>query len=83
MTALAKDRARFVETEIDQDIVVMVLDNGEFFSLQGTARAAWKLIDGTRVLAALATRYAVWESRRRPKLATSELSLPWRAISPA
>ncbi|HUQ14232.1 MAG TPA: PqqD family protein [Novosphingobium sp.] len=58
---LAKDAARFVETRIDDEAVVMNLDSGDFFSLQGTARAVWELLDGTRdrdgVVADLAERY--------------------------
>lgn len=48
MTILAKQTDRFAETDIDEEIVVMRLDNGEFFSLAGTAAATWRLIDGTR-----------------------------------
>ncbi|MEO7865278.1 MAG: PqqD family protein, partial [Sphingomicrobium sp.] len=36
------------ETGIDDEIVIMRLDNGEFFALSGTAAAAWCLIDGKR-----------------------------------
>lgn len=48
MMALSKLSGRFVETDIDSEIVVMRLDNGEFFSLAGTAAAIWRLIDGSR-----------------------------------
>jgi hypothetical protein len=48
MTALSKVSGRFVETDIDSEIVVMRLDNGEFFSLAGTAAEVWRLIDGLR-----------------------------------
>jgi PqqD family protein of HPr-rel-A system len=48
MTALAKQAGRFTETAIDEEIVVMHLGSGEFFSLAGTAAATWRLIDGTR-----------------------------------
>lgn len=48
MTVLAKQAGRFTEAEIDDEIVVMRLDTGEFFSLAGTAAATWRLIDGTR-----------------------------------
>ena len=61
MTTFAKRANRFSETDIDQEIVVMRLDNGEFFSLEGTAAATWRLIDGTRdraaLIEALATEY--------------------------
>lgn len=53
MIALIKQVDRFTETNIDDEIVVMRLDSGDFFSLADTAAAAWRLIDGTRDRAAL------------------------------
>ena len=53
MTALIKRADRFTETVIDDEIVIMRLDNGEFFALSQTAAAIWRLIDGTRDRAAL------------------------------
>ncbi len=59
---LAKAAARFSETTIDTETVVMDLDSGDFFSLTGTARAIWEMIDGTRnraaLIAALASEFA-------------------------
>ncbi len=52
-TPLSKAADRFSETAIDDEIVVMSLENGDFFSLTGTARSIWLLIDGTRDRAAL------------------------------
>lgn len=48
MNAIVKQPDRFSETGIDDEIVLMRLDNGEFFSLAGTAAATWRLIDGKR-----------------------------------
>ena len=45
---IAKLTERFTETEIDDEIVVMQLDTGDFFSLTGTGTAIWRLIDSTR-----------------------------------
>jgi hypothetical protein len=53
MKAPTKQVERFTETSIDDEIVVMRLDNGDFFSLEGTAAATWRLIDGTRDRSAL------------------------------
>ena len=53
MTILTKQTNRFTETEIDDEIVVMLLDSGEFYSLTGTAAAIWRLVDGARDQAAL------------------------------
>ncbi len=53
MVAIEKLSERFTETDVDDEIIVMRLDNGEFFALSGTAAAAWRLIDGKRDRAAL------------------------------
>jgi hypothetical protein len=53
MNALTKQRDRFAETDVDDEIVLMRLDNGEFFSMAGTAAATWRLIDGKRDRAGL------------------------------
>lgn len=55
---LAKAAGRFSETAIDDEVVVMSLENGDFFSLTGSAKAIWLLIDGTRDRAALLTEPA-------------------------
>jgi len=66
MSKLSKQTDRFSETDIDNEIVVMRLDNGDFFSLSGTAASIWRLIDGTRdraaLLAELAAEYGTDES---------------------
>ncbi|MFN3517094.1 MAG: PqqD family protein [Novosphingobium sp.] len=58
---LSKIAGAFSETEIDDEVVVMRLSDGTFFSLTSTAAAIWKLIDGTRsrdaVLAALTAEF--------------------------
>ena len=53
MTNLTKRTDRFTQAEIDDEIVVMLLDTGEFYSLTGTASAIWRLIDGTHDQAAM------------------------------
>ncbi|QIK95822.1 PqqD family protein [Sphingomonas sp. HDW15A] len=53
MTYLSKMADRLTEAEIDDEIVVMRTDTGEFYSLTGTAAAIWRLIDGTRDRAAV------------------------------
>ena len=59
--ALARAEGRFSESRIDDEVVLMQIDSGEFFSLSGTAAAIWELIDGTRnratLVAELAERY--------------------------
>jgi len=60
-------RSDLVETAIDEEIIVMRLDNGELYSLTGTAAAAWRLIDGRRdraaLVAALTEDYSAPEGR--------------------
>ena len=61
--AISKAAGQFSETAIDDEIVVMHLVSGEFFSLTGTGQALWLMIDGTRtrdaLLAAAAAQYGV------------------------
>ena len=38
----------FVETKIGDELIVMHLESGEFFSLRGTAAEIWELADGGR-----------------------------------
>ena len=53
MTVITKRLDRLTEAEIDDEIVVMLIDKGEFFSVSGSGVAIWRLIDGTRDRAAL------------------------------
>jgi hypothetical protein len=66
MAAISKMTDRFTETVIDDEIVIMSLDSGEFFALTGTAAATWRLIDGSRdrasIVAELADQFAASES---------------------
>lgn len=66
-SALVKRADRFVETEIDGEMVVMELETGDFFSLSGSALSIWQLIDGTRdrasLAAAVAAEYQLTESQ--------------------
>ena len=55
---LTKDPAAYAETRIDDEIVVMNLASGDFFSLEDSAAAIWDLIDGTRPRAAVLTALA-------------------------
>jgi len=67
MAALTKLVGRFTETGVDDEIIVMRLDNGEFFALSGTAAVVWRLIDGQRdrsaLLAELAAQFAADEDQ--------------------
>ncbi len=67
---IVKDPARFVETAIGDEIVVMQLDSGDFFSLCGSARAIWEAIDGARDQAGLCTALA----KEFPEVPQSELA---------
>jgi PqqD family protein of HPr-rel-A system len=48
MTALIKLVDRFSETTVDDEIVVMHLGSGDFFSLKDSAKTIWEHIDGAR-----------------------------------
>lgn len=51
--AIVKLPAAFRETTVGEEVAVMRLSDGDFFSLTGTARAIWELIDGQRDAAAI------------------------------
>lgn len=63
MTTPTKLTANFVETEVDGEVVLMRLADGDFFALDGTGLAIWQAIDGTRdraqIMALLAERFDV------------------------
>lgn len=46
MTVARKLTANFIETEVDDEVLIVDLDGGELFSLSGTALDIWRLIDG-------------------------------------
>jgi hypothetical protein len=58
MPAIKKLSSRFTEAELDDEIVIMHVDTGEFFGLSDTAAAAWRLMDGQRDRAALLSALA-------------------------
>ena len=45
ITTITKRPDQFSETAIDEETVVMSLDSGDFFSLSGTGRTIWQLLD--------------------------------------
>lgn len=55
---IAKAADKFTETDIDDETVVMNIESGDFFSLTGTARAIWTLIDGKSGLATITANLA-------------------------
>lgn len=75
MTLLpAKDPKRFAETRIGEEVVVMNLATGDFFSLTGTAAAVWELLDGRpeheSTVAELADRFSASPDEVRADLDT-------------
>lgn len=67
---LAKAAGTYSETTIDDEVVVMSLATGDFFSLTGTARAIWQQLDGapTRagLIAALAKEFGAEQAAIEP-----------------
>lgn len=72
MTALAKRADQFSETTVDDEVVVMHLSSGDFFSLTDTAKAIWEQIDGARsreaIIADLAQEYGVTAEQIAPEI---------------
>jgi pyrroloquinoline quinone biosynthesis protein D len=44
----------YVATEIDDEVILLRLRDGEIFSLQGTSREIWACIDGVRTVGGIA-----------------------------
>lgn len=67
---IRKTRARFSETAIDEEIVAMNLDTGDFFSLTHTGKEIWELIDEFSdrevIIEALAKAYGAEKSSIGP-----------------
>lgn len=63
MAAPRKIESAFIATDLDEEIVLVGVDSGEFLSLEGTARAIWCAIDGARdtsqIAALLSDRYDI------------------------
>lgn len=71
MTSTPKKHApAFVETKIGEEMIVMHLESGEFFSLKGTASEIWSLIDGEQSTADIVTTLA--ERHDAPEEAVKE-----------
>ena len=50
--------ANFVATEVDHELLIVDLDGGLLFSLEGSAREVWHAIDGVASEAEIASRMA-------------------------
>ncbi|UIP07229.1 PqqD family protein [Erythrobacter sp. SDW2] len=48
MSAIEKCTSAFIETTVDDEVVIVSLDEGKFFSLRDTGLAIWSKIDGIR-----------------------------------
>ena len=48
----------FVETDVDDETLIVDMDGGLLFSLSGTGLAVWQAIDGRRDSGAIAIRMA-------------------------
>jgi Coenzyme PQQ synthesis protein D (PqqD) len=61
MSAPEKCTSAFIETVVDDELVIVSLNEGKFFSLKDTGLAIWGKIDGVRsraeILAELAEEY--------------------------
>ena len=55
---ITKRPDQFSESAIDDEIVLMSLDSGTFFSLSGTGRTIWELLDRHAERTALITELA-------------------------
>ena len=69
MAAIQKLTGNFTEADVDDEIIIMRLDNGELLSLVDSAAAAWRLMDGSRDCRALVQALAVQYEASEPQIA--------------
>ncbi len=73
-----------VETMVDDEIVLMHIDNGKFFSLSNTGRKAWELLEEHSSLgalvAAIRAEYDVPEETCRSELVAMLAKLEERTL---
>ena len=60
----------FVATEIDDEVILLRLRDGEIFSLQGTSREIWQCIDGARNVGSIADELAARHDAIRDTVAS-------------
>ena len=48
MTRICKALSDLIETDVDDETIIVSIKSGQLFSVKDTSRAIWKLIDGTR-----------------------------------
>lgn len=68
-TTITKRPDQFSESAIDDEIVVMSLDSGTFFSLSGTGRTIWELLDHHSERTALLSELARVYKQDEPAIA--------------
>jgi hypothetical protein len=72
MTGIIKLTDRYTEAAIDDEIVVMRIDTGDFFALSGTGAVIWAMIDGQRdrmsIVAELIEQFDVSEREIQPQV---------------
>lgn len=71
---IRKATSCFAETALDDEVVLMNTQSGEFFALKGTGRTIWDLIDGNRdeseICAVLTERFEVAPEQCQADVAT-------------
>lgn len=68
--AIRKLPDTFIETEIDDETIVVNLANGDFFSLKGTGLAIWRALDDAPDRAALVDGLAAAFDAPRERIAS-------------
>ncbi|MFZ1741843.1 MAG: PqqD family protein [Pontixanthobacter sp.] len=61
MVQIHKSSLDLIETDVDDETIIVSLDSGQLYAVKDTGRAIWKLIDGKRdrtaILAELEAAY--------------------------
>lgn len=58
MSAPQRLPANYIATQVDDELVVLGLQNGELYSLKGVARTIWDALDGKRDVPTIARHLA-------------------------
>jgi hypothetical protein len=56
MSSIVAKSTNFVDSDFDDDIVLMSLKNSEYYAMQGSAREVWTLLDEPQSVAVLGDR---------------------------
>ena len=70
-----KLKQNYVETLVDDEVLIVDLSGGDLFSMSGSARAVWEAIDGGRDILAIIALLGAAHHGERDEIADDSSSL--------